>query len=341
MIVACLLLAVPVYSGNKSAKDEAARAQALTLFQKALAVSDIRAPGSPPFELQGTVNVHGGDKKDESGTYDLKWASPEQWREEIRFGDYSRVRVGGKDEYFQSRSIPYEVPSIFNLSTSLNYLRELHAWARPDSIASLSNVNIRQRTIGGKSADCAALIIRKQVNSGPEYCFDTEKGWLLSAGDWARFGRENAEYSDFISFGTSAVPSKVRANEGETAQIQFNLTSLTHLGATNGIDLERGEDATEWPSCEEPDHLTQLTRMTIPRYPLQAVHSRSQGTVVAYAIVGSDGRLHDVKVLDDPGNGFSTAALFAWSHWEYTPESCYGRPVPTETIVQAVFTVGD
>lgn len=70
--LAALTILIAPCAGGQSAKDAAARAQATALFAKALAVSDIRAPGSAPFELRGAINVESHGKGGVTGGYLLK-----------------------------------------------------------------------------------------------------------------------------------------------------------------------------------------------------------------------------------------------------------------------------
>lgn len=318
---------------DKSNKDAAVRAQALALFQKALAVSDIRAPGSPPFELQGTIDVReASGAKLTSGTYLLKWAAPDKWREEIHFPSYFRIRIGSKDGYFQSRNISYEVGPVGDLSKTLGYLRELHVWARQSSIADLQKVNIHQRKVSGVKADCVTLLRKKDDDYGPEYCFDSDKGSLLRSGD--------DEFSGFTSVGGKLVPSTVLVKGASPTTAKLTLSTLANLEGITDADFQPAPDATTWPSCDDPDQLAYVRHVVRPEYPNEA-KGGAQGTVVAYGIVGADSRLHAPEILNSPDIDLTKSALATLNRWEYEPEVCRGKPVPTEVVIRVVFTLGD
>jgi hypothetical protein len=181
VLAALWVLALPFAASarSQSTKDAAARAQATALFAKALALTDLRAPGSPPFELRGTITMHQRTQKDVTGTYLLKWASPEEWREEIHFLNYTRLRVGGKDQYWQSGTTSYEVQPVLELDQGLDLLKELHVWARPEAMNDLQSVKLHQAKIEKMKSDCVTLIL-EELQWRPDYCFDPGKGTLVS-----------------------------------------------------------------------------------------------------------------------------------------------------------------
>jgi protein TonB len=70
-----------------------------------------------------------------------------------------------------------------------------------------------------------------------------------------------------------------------------------------------------------------LTRSE-PEYPVNARRLRVEGTVLLNVLVGTDGRVRDVKVLEaDGGKLLSPAAVDAVRKWTFTPAMRSGRPV--------------
>jgi len=105
-------------------------------FSKAADLTDIRSPASPPFELDAKLNVYGGNGAATPGSYKLIWLSPDEWREELTYGGYTRVRVGGKDEYWQQRSIDYESLQIHELSLAIDFASSLRNEKSPGKLRS-------------------------------------------------------------------------------------------------------------------------------------------------------------------------------------------------------------
>jgi len=258
VLAALSVLALPLAASasGQSDKDAAARAQATALFAKALALTDLRAPGSPPFELRGTINAHQGLRK-VTGAYLLKSASPEKWREEIHFADYIRVRVGGKDEYWQSGGASYEAQPVLELDQGLDFLKELHVWARPEAMIGLKSIKLDQRKVEGIKSDCVTLISNEQAFS-PEYCFDRAKGTLVSEKP------RGSEFSKFIPFAGKLFPGNIFIKQTSDAPITFIVNSIAPLGSADSGDFQPAVGASGWPSCDDPDGLATLRRKTSP-----------------------------------------------------------------------------
>lgn len=317
---------------GQSDKDRAARAQATALFAKALAVTDLRAPGSPPFELRGTIVARQRGRKDVTGTYVLKWASPEKWREEIHFPDYTRVRVGGKDQYWQSRTTSYELQPVLELDEGLDFLKELHVWTNPEATNGLKSVRLHRAKVEKIKSDCVALTW-KVSQYEPDYCFDPSNGTLESE------KANDDEFSQYTPFGGKLFPGRMRVKESSATPVTFIVNSISPLRSTNMGDFQPAAGASAWPSCDDPDALAQISRQTIPIYPINEVASHIQGPVFVYGVIGVDGRLHNLKVLSAPDIGLANSAVAGLEQREYAPETCHGTPVPTETLLTLTYNL--
>jgi protein TonB len=77
-----------------------------------------------------------------------------------------------------------------------------------------------------------------------------------------------------------------------------------------------------------------------PEYPPLAKMARIQGTVLLEAIIGKDGTVQELKVL----NGhplLARAALDAVQSWRYQPTLLNGEPVEVLTEITVRFTLSD
>jgi protein TonB len=78
-----------------------------------------------------------------------------------------------------------------------------------------------------------------------------------------------------------------------------------------------------------------------PRFPELARAARLSGRVILRAVIGADGSVGEIEVLDcsKPGLGFEEAAAEAVARWRYEPATLRGRPVPVYLVVQIRFTL--
>lgn len=333
----CSLLVVLVFlvavrcSFGQSAKDAAARAQATALFAKALAVSDIRAPGSPPFEMRATITVKQRFGKPTIGSYLLEWASPEKWREEIHFTNYTRIRVGGKNQYWQSRTTSYEVPPLLQLSQGLEFLKTLHVLSNPAAMADVGAIKFHQHKTQGIKLDCVTLEAKDQ-KYGPDYCFDPATGALGTTGA--------IEFSKFISFGGKYFPGNIHAEGPSADPVTLEVNSITPGGSFSDADFQPPAGSASWPSCDAPDAMPTIKSQARPLYPMNEKLSHMHGTVTLYVLIGSDGRLSNIKLFSAPDRGLADSALTAVRQWTYKPETCGGTPVPVEASLSVIYDLG-
>ena len=73
-----------------------------------------------------------------------------------------------------------------------------------------------------------------------------------------------------------------------------------------------------------------------PQYPLIAKQQHLQGTVVLYAVIGEDGKIHDLKPLCGAPQ-FIPACLEAIRQWRYRPYMADGVPIAVQTTIKVQF----
>lgn len=81
------------------------------------------------------------------------------------------------------------------------------------------------------------------------------------------------------------------------------------------------------------------TKHVPPRYPAEARAAGLMGTVTLEGVVGTDGRVGDIKVLRGLSRGLTEAAIDAVRQWEYEPTLVDGKPVPVSFTITVTFSV--
>lgn len=77
-----------------------------------------------------------------------------------------------------------------------------------------------------------------------------------------------------------------------------------------------------------------------PVYPERAKQNHVQGKVVMQALIGTDGRIHQLRVVSTTDELLSIAALAAVERWVYKPYTLQGKPVSVKTQINVVFQLG-
>jgi TonB family protein len=76
-----------------------------------------------------------------------------------------------------------------------------------------------------------------------------------------------------------------------------------------------------------------------PSYPVEAKQAGVQGLVILAAVVGKDGSIQSLKVLNSPSPVLSQAAMDAVRQWKYRPYVLNGTPVEVDTQITVNFTL--
>ena len=80
-----------------------------------------------------------------------------------------------------------------------------------------------------------------------------------------------------------------------------------------------------------------LTEKTDPGYPLELMRTNVHGMVTLYAVIHSDGKVADIRVLSSPDDRLDRYATSALSQWKFVPAEKDGRPVAIEAVVVIPF----
>jgi TonB family protein len=133
----------------------------------------------------------------------------------------------------------------------------------------------------------------------------------------------------------SAPPSTVPAQE---LIASVPRSSLSSIGAAAPLPAE--SLAAVAPAMRVSQGISggKLIRRVEPLYPYQAKQQRIAGEVVLQALIGKDGRVHDVKGVR--GNAMLTAAaVAAVRQWRYDPYKLNGDPVDMQTQIVIKFAL--
>ena len=158
--------------------------------------------------MQAELQVFDAKGSPVHGDYTLDWVSPSKWREEIRFGQYERLRVGDAKGYWQTTGLSYQPQIIFQLDTLLHLKNALKVRSKQ----SLGKVKNREKSeLRRKCTEVKWTKATERI-----MCFDDANGTLASV-DYPRGENQNPpeisriEYTAFNAVGGKLVPYEIRA----------------------------------------------------------------------------------------------------------------------------------
>jgi TonB family protein len=81
------------------------------------------------------------------------------------------------------------------------------------------------------------------------------------------------------------------------------------------------------------------TEKSDPGYPLELIRANVHGMVTLYAVIHSDGKVGEIRVLNSPDERLDSYAAKALAHWKFLPAERAGKPVALEAVVEIPFRV--
>jgi TonB family protein len=81
-----------------------------------------------------------------------------------------------------------------------------------------------------------------------------------------------------------------------------------------------------------------LIKKVAPKYPESARRDHIQGTVLLLAEIGTDGAIHNLRLISGEPS-LAKAAIKAVKQWKYKPYYLKGKPVEVETQIQVNFAL--
>ncbi len=109
-----------------------------------------------------------------------------------------------------------------------------------------------------------------------------------------------------------------------------NLTSASGSWIIRFAELKQGDDKIPLTA---PVALSKMD----PAYPADVLRDHVEGTVTLYAVIGTDGSVNGIRVLNSLDDRLDQNCIRALSHWHFRPGTKNGEPVAVEAVVQIPF----
>ena len=328
LIFACLFLA---NAASRAAKGDTASPEAL--ISRARLQEEIWTSGTPPMLMRAEVQVSDSKGALVHGDYTFNWVSPSQWREEIRFGSYVRLRVRDAKGYWQKSGLSYQPEIIFHLDRMLH----LKDAVKVGSKQTLGKVKYREKS--GIRQQC--MEVKWAAGTERIMCFDEANGALVSV-EYPRGDSQNSpeisriEYGAFNSVGGKLVPYEIRALKDGKVIAAIKVVEITKIIEENSELFNVPVNAEFWAQCDDMQE-PELVDRTQPIYPPVARANHEQGRVILYAVIEANGSLSHMTIIHRATPALEAAAVEGIRHWHYKPAACGQTAIPLETSIPVDF----
>jgi TonB family protein len=325
LICFCFLLGNGGYANEEIQSPE-------TLVSRARMLEEPWTGDTPPSLMEADLEVPRPRGAPSHGSYTLHWMSPLQWREEIRFADYDRVRVRDAKGYWQTSKSNYQPEIIFQLDTLL----------RPKELLKIEPKQglgkVRSRGKDQQREMCTEVKWSKATDH--VLCFDQTTGALLSV-EYPQGENQHLpeisriEYGAFHAVGTKLFPYEIKALQGKNVVASVRVSQIT--GTEHDPALFKAPvNAEFWEDCDDRQD-AELADRTHPMYPEGARSNHEQGRVIFYGVIETDGSVSHLAIIHRASPSIEAAALETVRRWRYKPATCEQRPIRKEISIDVDF----
>jgi len=304
-----------------------------------------------PWHMRVTYEMYDARGKHAvSGVYQYWWASPERSR-----STWTRAGMSHTDWHLGSGRLAYAAKG--NPLSLFEYKLEAALVAPLPRARDLDPSRVKLDQAG--AASCIAIVPAgktaardegKSQSGGlfPTYCFDPDAPVLRTT---SSLERVMTQYSHVRGWQGKFLPRDVQISEGDHKLLTARVEMVEEIDASDAA-LRPPQSALETEVFVSSDvslkdvqldmdaARSMLKKRIEPEYPSDAKKAGIEGTVVLEAMIGTDGRIHDLRVMSAPEASLAASSFAAVSQWEYRPYVMGGRTVPVQTTVTVTFSLG-
>lgn len=300
--------------------------------------SSLTTDGLTPWHMKLEVQLFDAQSKPgQQATIESWWAAPDSWRVTYTLPTSTLTELHTSEGTYRTRDTqqPILLQDVFH-----QYFRPM---GRPNEIDD-STPELRKQKFGQVELDCIMLdqpiknVTHPPLGLFPTFCLTSGKQDLRLVVDTGSLIFARERLGDFEG---RSIPVDMRAQSGETTLAISHLTVLStmkpdamNLTATPDL-LPVGKQA-EVSGAVIAGHILSKTS---PIYPESARQNHLSGSVLLRALIGSDGRVHSLRVLSTPGPDLAISALAAVRQWVYTPYLLNGMPTDVDTTITVNYSL--
>lgn len=321
LLAALMLLLASVAFANKK-KDEAA-----ALINRAKQLSDIRADGSPPFQLRAESKITEVDGSSVDGEYTEIWLSKAQWRRDIVFGNFRRTEVAAGRKLWTADS-DTKPPDHLDDVLRLLDIRKIEP-----TMTTLEKVKDQQ--VGTTDARCLEFAA---YTRSYDLCFDRTSGALVAdmkpSLEQSNSREVVCSYTNYQKFGERVFARSYECDEDGRATVVARILELSENPDRPPAAFAPPDGAKESVNCFGATQQPTVLYQEGPKAPPGA---KGDTVVMLNFIVGVDGLAHDPKVTSAPNGVLDDSALRALKRWRFHPATCDGQPIAAPLAIVVTF----
>lgn len=302
-------------------------------------VNGLRAPGLKPWHIKASYETRDRQGQPSGhGTFEVFWAGPKKYKTVITSDAFTQTEYGTESGIYRSgnpTAVPY--PQAYLID------QVLHPMPNQDDIDE-ARPELREQAFGAVPLQCV-MLSQKVISAAsaplglfPTYCFSPEKPILRYSTYGGGIG---IIFNQLVLFHDRYLAKQITVKDKNIPIITIQIDQVNDLGDVDEEFFRPSADAVnphDGPATVAPAVMSgAIVTKVPPIYPPSAKFTRASGRVLLEAIIGKDGRIHRLRVLESPDPALTVAALVAAQQWEYKPYMLNGEPVEVKTTITINF----
>lgn len=321
------------------------------LFLKAAELNGLHGDDLKPWHMKVSYQLlDASGQPDDHGTIEDFWAGPKLWKLVVTSTTSKLVYLQTQKAFYREGELDQKMA-----------LRELlaRAFVNPMSFSEKSltflEVTLQPRRIGSLQLRCFSLRVRAGMSRGifspiyddPAYCLENNSPIL-------QIDSFTDDSHRFILYHTGKfqgryVPIDIMVVTGEKPELTAHLDVLEQISKIDQADFAPGPDAMLQHTPQttrvipggvldemiETDHVRPISRPE-PEYPAAAKAAKVHGTVTMRALIGTDGHIAALHVIEGP-EVLRQAALDAVWKWRFEEPFDDARHAQILTVISVRF----
>jgi len=303
-------------------------------------------PAVPPWHLKATYETFDErGTQSGSGTFEEWHVSQSQWKRAYSGAHFTQTEYRTQDgHYFETDAGSAPWPD------SLVEHALVHPMPDKEDTEDTSPT-LQEQPFGKLKLSCMMFTqsglhedfgVRWPIGLFPTYCFGKNNGML-------RFGLFDGSIEEIFNspaiFAGHYIAKEIELSDENKPLLRVHLQDLRSISPAVAASLappSKPYNADLKNTIVPPGVMSgyKLRGVDI-RYPEEAKRQRIQGKVVLKAVIGTDGRIHQLRVISSPHSSLTISAMLAVERWVYKPYLLNGRPVSVETTVNVTFNMTD
>ncbi len=319
------------------------------IFAAAAPFYDFTSPELKPWHLKATYQLY--DEKgnpSSQGSYEYWWASPKVYRS-------TWTRSGTTHTTWHTADGKYADQETGERLNFFEYELQAALFSPLPESGDLDPKKYRMEretvSLGGVKFPCIMVIPLMpqhgqtqivQVGLFPTYCFASQLPALRAS---FSFGTLAMEFNNIVNVQNRYLARELQFFEGKRKILSAEVDSVTDLSPSDPAltPPANAHIAGDHKAVTIADSVMagMLVKKQAPVYSQDAKDAHISGTVVLRALIGKDGKIHELHVVSAPWPSLAASALQAVSQWEYKPYLLNGETVDVDTEVNVIFALGN